>query len=55
MLGRSGLCVYMKIHPLCSRLAVKGRKSESIDVEDVQIAQSSQNSSLSDIPDIEIL
>ena len=55
MSGRSGLCVYMKAHSLCSRLEVKGRKSESIDVEDVQIAQSSWNSTSSDFPDIEIL
>ena len=32
MSGRSGLCVYMKAHSLCSRLEVKGRKSERSDV-----------------------
>ena len=35
MSGRSGLCVYMKAHSLCSRLEVKGRKSERSVVGDV--------------------
>ena len=55
MLGDDGLWVHMKAHSLCSRLEVKGRKSERSVVGDVWNAQSSQNSTLSDIPDIEIL
>ena len=55
MLGDDGLWVHMKAHSLCSRLEVKGRKSERSDVEDVWNAQSSWNSTLSDIPDIKIL
>ena len=55
MSGRSGLWVLSYSYHVWRCLEVVREKSERSVGEDVQIAQSSQNSSLSDIPDIEIL
>ena len=55
MSGRSGLWVLSYSYHVWSCLEAVWEKSERSVGEDVQIAQSSWNSSLSDIPDIEIL
>ena len=55
MLGDDGLYVLSYSYHVWSCLEVVWEKSERSDVEDVWNAQSSQNSTLSDIPDIEIL